>query len=30
VTDKDGDRNQASRNVRLYFDGVCEDDDGDD
>jgi len=30
VTDKDGDRNQASRNVRLYFDGVCEEEDDDD
>jgi len=29
VTDKDGDRNESSRNVRLYFDGVCEDDDDD-
>jgi hypothetical protein len=27
VTDKDGDRNRTSRNVRLYFDGVCEEDD---
>ena len=30
VTDKDGDRNEASRNVRLYFDGVCEEEDDDD
>ena len=28
-TDRDGDRSQASRNVRLYFDGVCEEDDDD-
>jgi hypothetical protein len=30
VTDKDGDKNRASRNVRLYFDGVGDDDDDDD
>lgn len=30
VTDKDGDRSQTSRNVRLYFDGVCEEEDDDD
>ena len=30
VTDRDGDRNQTSRNVRLYFDGVCEEEDDDD
>ena len=29
VTDKDGDRNRTSRNVRLYFDGVCEEEDDD-
>jgi hypothetical protein len=29
VTDKDGDRNRTSRDVRLYFDGVCEEDDDD-
>jgi hypothetical protein len=30
VTDRDGDRNRSSRNVRLYFDGVCEEEDDDD
>jgi hypothetical protein len=30
VTDRDGDRNSTGRNVRLYFDGVCEDEDDDD
>jgi hypothetical protein len=32
VTDRDGDRDSTSRNVRLYFDGVCQDapDDDDD
>jgi hypothetical protein len=30
VTDRDGDRNRTSRNVRLYFDGVCEEEDDDD
>ena len=30
VTDKDGDRNSSTRNVRLYFNEVCDDDDDDD
>jgi hypothetical protein len=29
VTDKDGDRDRTSRDVRLYFDEVCEDEDDD-
>jgi hypothetical protein len=30
VTDQDGDRNRTSRDLRLYFDGVCEEEDDDD
>jgi hypothetical protein len=30
VTDKDGDQNTTSRNVRLYFDDVCEEEEDDD